>query len=318
MLTIYGVTKGHLEERQHIAPRSLVRLTNPEDWEIDYVRKTCGGIDGNDLRAAMDDEEPSRFEENGAYTLLVVDVPVPELHGKTQAYRTYPLAIITTAKSSVITTSRIDFAALDSSGIDPRKVTVIDGKTRFVYDLLMHMATAYQRYLRDIESRRARLVEGLDHTSRRTRVSDLVTLHSLETDIVYLETSLSGNRAILERAARSPRILADKTDETLFDDVLIEIRQADEMARTYRQLITSTRELFSSVMDNGLNTTMKLLAAITIVLAIPTMIAGFYGMNVDSAGMPFADSPFGFLIVIVLSLVLCIIAVRILRNRNLL
>lgn len=318
MLTIYGVTKGHLEERQHIAPRSLVRLTNPEDWEIDYVRKTCGGIDGNDLRAAMDDEEPSRFEENGAYTLLVVDVPVPELHGKTQAYRTYPLAIITTAKSSVITTSRIDFAALDSNGIDPRKVTVIDGKTRFVYDLLMHMATAYQRYLRDIENRRARLVEGLDHTSRRTRVSDLVTLHSLETDIVYLETSLSGNRAILERAARSPRILADKTDETLFDDVLIEIRQADEMARTYRQLITSTRELFSSVMDNGLNTTMKLLAAITIVLAIPTMIAGFYGMNVDSAGMPFADSPFGFLIVIVLSLVLCIIAVRILRNRNLL
>lgn len=318
MLTIYGVTKGHLEERQHIAPRSLVRLTNPEDWEIDYVRKTCGGIDGNDLRAAMDDEEPSRFEENGAYTLLVVDVPVPELHGKTQAYRTYPLAIITTAKSSVITTSRIDFAALDSNGIDPRKVTVIDGKTRFVYDLLMHMATAYQRYLRDIENRRARLVEGLDHTSRRTRVSDLVTLHSLETDIVYLETSLSGNRAILERAARSPRILADKTDETLFDDVLIEIRQADEMARTYRQLITSTRELFSSVMDNGLNTTMKLLAAITIVLAIPTMIAGFYGMNVDSAGMPFADSPFGFLIVIVLSLVLCIIAVLILRNRNLL
>ena len=318
MLTIYGVTKGHLEERQHIAPRSLVRLTNPEDWEIDYVRKTCGGIDGNDLRAAMDDEEPSRFEENGAYTLLVVDVPVPELHGKTQAYRTYPLAIITTAKSSVITTSRIDFAALDSNGIDPRKVTVIDGKTRFVYDLLMHMATAYQRYLRDIENRRARLVEGLDHSSRRTRVSDLVTLHSLETDIVYLETSLSGNRAILERAARSPRILADKTDETLFDDVLIEIRQADEMARTYRQLITSTRELFSSVMDNGLNTTMKLLAAITIVLAIPTMIAGFYGMNVDSAGMPFADSPFGFLIVIVLSLVLCIIAVRILRNRNLL
>ena len=318
MLTIYGVTKGHLEERQHIAPRSLVRLTNPEDWEIDYVRKTCGGIDGNDLRAAMDDEEPSRFEENGAYTLLVVDVPVPELHGKTQAYRTYPLAIITTAKSSVITTSRIDFAALDSNGIDPRKVTIIDGKTRFVYDLLMHMATAYQRYLRDIENRRARLVEGLDHTSRRTRVSDLVTLHSLETDIVYLETSLSGNRAILERAARSPRILADKTDETLFDDVLIEIRQADEMARTYRQLITSTRELFSSVMDNGLNTTMKLLAAITIVLAIPTMIAGFYGMNVDSAGMPFADSPFGFLIVIVFSLVLCIIAVRILRNRNLL
>ncbi len=111
MLTIYGVTKGHLEERQHIAPRSLVRLTNPEDWEIDYVRKTCGSIDGNDLRAAMDDEEPSRFEENGAYTLLVVDVPVPELHGKTQAYRTYPLAIITTAKSSVITTSTAKHAS---------------------------------------------------------------------------------------------------------------------------------------------------------------------------------------------------------------
>lgn len=315
MLTIYGVTKGRLEERQHIAPRSLVRMVDPEDWEIDYVRKACGGIDGNDLRAAMDDEEPSRFEENGAYTLLVVDVPVPEIHGKTEAYRTYPLAIITTAKESVVTTSRIDFAARERNGGDPRKVTISNGKTRYVYDLLMNMAGAYQRYLRDIEHRRAELVEKLD---RGTRVSDLVTLHSLESDIVYLETSLSGNRAVLERAARSPRILADKTDEMLFDDILIEIRQADEMARTYRQLITSTRELFSSVMDNGLNATMKFLAAITIILAIPTMIAGFYGMNVDSAGMPFADSPFGFLAVIVLSFIVCYVAVRVLRKRDLL
>lgn len=317
MLSIYGVVKGHLEERQHIAPHSLVRLTDPQDWEIDYVRKTCGDIDGDDLRAALDDEEPSRFEENGAYTLLVVDVPVPEIHGKTQAYRTYPLSIITTAKGSVVTTSRIDFAARDRSGAngDPRKVTIVQGKSRFVYDLLMNMAAAYQRYLRDIEHRRAALVEQLD---RRTRVSDLMTLHSLETDIVYLETSLSGNRAVLERAARSPRILADKVDETLFDDVLIEIRQADEMARTYRQLITSTRELFSSVMDNGLNVTMKWLAAITIILAIPTMVAGFYGMNVNEAGIPFADSPFGFLIVVAFCFVLCAVAVRVLKDRDLL
>ncbi len=315
MLTIYGVTKGHLEERQHIAPRSLIRLTDPEDWEIDYVRKTCGNIDGSDLRVAMDDDEPARFEEHGAYSLLVVDVPVLEKHGKSDAYRAYPLSIITAANGSVITTSRIDFASLDREHAEQRKVTIKDGKSRLVYDLLMNMAVSYQRYLRAIERRRAELVSGLDH---HTKVSDLVALHGLEADIVYLETSLSGNRAVLERAARSQRILADKIDEMLFDDILIEIRQADEMARTYRQLITSTRELFSSVMDNSLNATMKFLAAVTIVLAIPTMIAGFYGMNVDSAGMPFANSPFGFLIVAVLSAVVCVIVVRVLKERDLL
>ena len=320
MLTIYGVTKGHLEERQHIAPRSLIRLTDPEDWEVDYVRKTCGNIDGSDLRVAMDDDEPARFEEHGAYSLLVVDMPVP---GTATGRRTRtaptrsPSSRRPTAASSPPRASTSP--RLTASTTSQRKVTIVDGKSRLrLRPAPEHGGLPISATCAPSRRRRAELVSGLDRTTQRTRVSDLVALHGLEADIVYLETSLSGNRAVLERAARSPRILADKVDETLFDDILIEIRQADEMARTYRQLITSTRELFSSVMDNGLNATMKFLAAVTIVLAIPTMIAGFYGMNVDSAGMPFADSPFGFLIVAALSVIVCVIVVRVLKKRDLL
>ena len=134
----------------------------------------------------MDDDEPARFEEHGAYSLLVVDMPVLERHGKADAYRAYPLSIITAANGSVITTSRIDFASLDREHASQRKVTIVDGKSRLVYDLLLSMAASYQRYLRAIECRRAELVSGLD---RHTKVSDLVALHGLEADIVYLETS---------------------------------------------------------------------------------------------------------------------------------
>lgn len=312
MLTIYSAVQGRLEERQHVAPTSLLCLVDPQDWELDYLRKTCGKIDGNDLRAALDDEEPSRFEENDNYALLVLDVPIPELHGTTQAYRTYPQTIITTKNEIVISISRVNFFEHRS---DDRKVSVVDRKPRYAYDLLLEMANAYQRYLHDIEGRRAALVEELD---KKTKVDDLLMLHSLETDIVYLETSLSANRSVLERAARSQFIINDEIDEMLFDDILIEIRQAEEMAHTYRQLISSTRELFSSVMDNGLNATMKMLAAITIVLAIPTMIAGFYGMNVEGTGIPGSDSPFGFIGVVLFSLIVCIVAILILRKRNLL
>jgi len=65
-------------------------------------------------------------------------------------------------------------------------------------------------------------------------------------------------------------------------------------------------DAFASVISNNLNIVMKFLAVMTIVLSVPTIIFAAYGMNVNSAGMPFANSPFGFLIVVVISLVVSI------------
>ena len=106
---------------------------------------------------------------------------------------------------------------------------------------------------------------------------------------------------------RYSRIKKYPEDQDLLDDVVVENQQAIEMTRIYRDIIQGTRELLSSLMDNRLNSAMKYLASITIVMAIPTIISGIYGMNVSEKWMPLAHTPYGFGIICVLILVACVI-----------
>lgn len=321
MLKMFKAVGTHVEELDDICPGTLVRLVKPTEDEIQAVASSFEGVDVDDLRVALDDEEPSRYESNDYYTLLVVDAPVPERHELANGYQTYPIAIIVADNDVVVTTSLVDFnvsadegSTLPMAYSQSRKVTVSHGKPRYVFDLFMAIAATYQKYLRNIEARRSALVERLDSRS----ATDLVALHGLETDIVYLETSLAANHAVLDRMSRSRRLIVDDDDRALYEDLLIEIRQAEEMAGIYKQLITSTSDLFSNVMDNSLNVTMKWLAAITIILSIPTIISGLYGMNVAPESMPLSMSPHGFFTIIGICVVICILTTIWLRRKDML
>lgn len=315
----FSYPMGMAERAETVAalkgPNTLVDLVNPTDAELAIVANACGGIDIADLRSAFDDEEPSRVEVEDGYTLLVLDVPVREEREHGYGYQTYPLSIIVTQDDVVIAISVYDFQLLDRMTGEMRRRFLSADRPHFVYGMLTAMALKYQRFLRDIEARRANLVNNLGD---KTTKDDLLELHSLETDIVYFETSLNSNRIVMHRAARSTMIVSDEIDEDLLNDVLIEIDQAAEMASVYRKLIASTRDLFGSVMDNDLNNTMKVLTCITVILAIPTLIAGFFGMNVASESMPFSASPFGFAIIAGITVVLCLVALLLLRRKKLL
>ena len=107
-------------------------------------------------------------------------------------------------------------------------------------------------------------------------------------------------------------------DTELLDDVIIENKQAIEMTMIYRDIINGTRELVSSVINNRLNNVMKYLTSITLVMAIPTIISGLYGMNVSGKWMPLSDTPYGFGIICIGTLVICILILLILRKKNML
>lgn len=131
-------------------------------------------------------------------------------------------------------------------------------------------------------------------------------LHGLESTLVYFATSLRANATVLDRLTRYKRLEQYPDDRELLDDVIVEIRQAIEMTSIYRDDIKGTRELFSSILDNRLNNAMKYLTSITLLMAVPTVISGLYGMNVQSDGMPFANTTAGFAIVLGLTLALCV------------
>jgi magnesium transporter len=118
--------------------------------------------------------------------------------------------------------------------------------------------------------------------------------------LVYINTALKANQIVLEKILRMNIIKKYSEDEDLLEDVIIENKQAIEMANIYGGILSNTMDAFASLISNNLNIVMKLLTSITILMAIPAIFSGFFGMNF--ANLPFADSPYGFWIVIGISL----------------
>jgi len=128
---------------------------------------------------------------------------------------------------------------------------------------------------------------------------ELIQLLDLQKSLVYFSTSLKSDETTIEKMMRGRYIKMYEDDQDILEDVLIEIKQAVEMSNIYLNVLSGTMDAFASVISNNLNIVMKILASITIVISIPNIIAGFYGMNVS--GLPFSQF---FWFPVVLSVVL--------------
>jgi magnesium transporter len=188
-------------------------------------------------------------------------------------------------------------------------------KLRFVYQILYRIAVLYQNDLRIIDKRRTEIEERVGDDTEEV---DLIALHELESTLVYFATSLRANDVVLDRMTRYKRLEQYPEDKELLGDVIVENKQAIEMTGIYRDIINGTRELLSSVIDNRMNTIMKLLTVITLIMAIPTVISGIYGMNLDARWVPFATTAHGFAIVCGIIVVICILVFLWLRKKRIL
>lgn len=289
MIRIFKTEDGAMHEKEEMQPGCWIALTNPTASEIIDIADAYQ-IDPDHLRAPLDEEERSRIEVEDDYTLILVDIPsIEERNGK-DWFVTIPLAIITT--KDVLITVCLEETPVLTSFMDGR---VRDFhtfmKTRFILQILYKNATQFLQYLRIID-KKSEVIERKLHQSQKNE--ELIELLELEKSLVYFTTSLRSNEVVLEKLLRIEKIKKYPEDTDLLEDVIVENKQAIEMANIYSGILSGTMDAFASVISNNLNIVMKFLATVTIVLSIPTMIASFYGMNVNSHGMPFADSPYGF------------------------
>ena len=312
MIRIFKTEDGAMHEKEEMQPGCWIALTNPTASEIIDIADTYQ-IDPDHLRAPLDEEERSRIEVEDEYTLILVDIPsIEERNGK-DWFVTIPLAIITT--KDVLITVCLEETPVLTSFMDGR---VRDFhtfmKTRFILQILYKNATQFLQYLRIIDKKSEVIARKL-HQSQKNE--ELIELLELEKSLVYFTTSLRSNEVVLEKLLRIEKIKKYPEDTDLLEDVIVENKQAIEMANIYSGILSGTMDAFASVISNNLNIVMKFLATVTIVLSIPTMIASFYGMNVNSHGMPFADSPYGFAIVLGLTLLLSLFVAYIFNKKDL-
>lgn len=312
MIQIYKTENGMIHQKDELSCGSWIALTNPTATEILEIANTYR-IDPDDLRAPLDEEERSRIETEDYYTLILVDVPSIEERNDKDWYVTIPMGIITTEE--VIITVCLEDTTVLNAFMDGR---VRDFhtymKTRFILQILYKNASLYLQYLRVIDKKSGVIGEKL-HKSTKNR--ELIELLELEKSLVYFTTSLRSNEMVLEKLMRNERIKKYPEDTELLEDVIIENKQAIEMANIYSGILSGTTDAFASIISNNLNIVMKFLATITIVMSIPTMVASFYGMNVSTRGMPFAESPHGFSIVLGLTLALTLIVAWIFSKKDL-
>ena len=312
MVKIFKTAESGVLQIENFEPGCWVAMTNPTAEELHEVA-TRYDIDATDMRAPLDEEERSRIDVEDNYTLILVDIPTIEERNEKDWYGTIPLSIVL-CNDTIITVCLEDTPFLTAFMDGRVRNFYTHMKTRFIFQILYRNATLYLNYLRIID-RRSDSIEQKLHEA--TRNKELIELLELEKSLVFFTTSLKANEIVLEKLLKFSAIKKYPEDEDLIEDVIVENKQAIEMANIYSGILNGTMDTFASVISNNQNSVMKFLTTITIVLSIPTMIASFYGMNVKSFSMPFADSEWGFPIVIGISLIISLIIAFIFRKKDL-
>ncbi len=310
MIEILKTYEDGIRQINEIEQGCWVVMTSPSATELLEISETCH-IDIDHLRAPLDEEERSRIEVEDEYTLILVDIPTMEERNNKDRYVTIPLGIIV-ARDLIVTICLEETKVLKSFMDGRVREFYTFKKTRFILQILYKNATVFLQYLRIID-RKSEEIEHKLHIS--TKNSELIDLLELEKSLVYFTTSLRANEVVLEKMLKIDNIKQYPEDTELLEDVIIENKQAIEMANIYSGILSGTMDAFASVISNNLNIVMKFLTTVTIVMAIPTMIASFFGMNVG--GIPGRDLPFGFYAVTALTLVITFIVALIFRKKDL-
>ncbi len=279
MLSIHKTIDKKMTRLDAIQDGCWINLTYPTEDELNTVSEALN-VDPGFLRAALDEEETSRIDTEDGQTLIIIDVPAVEKDDAV-VYSTIPLGIIVTEKH-IITVCLKESSIVKDFQDGLVKNAETQKRTRFILYMLLQVAKRFLQYLKQIDKIYSYMERQL-YKSQRNK--ELIQLLDLEKSLVYFNTSLKANEVTLEKILRGRIITLYEEDHDLLEDVLIEVRQAIEMANIYSSIISGMMDAFASVISNNLNVTMKVLSSITILLAIPNIIFGFYGMNITS-GLP--------------------------------
>ena len=280
MMTIHKTIGGKMTALDAIAEGCWINLTNPSEEELACVSNTLQ-VEPSFLRAALDEEETSRIDVEEGQTLIIIDTPSVEKSDSAVVYSTLPLGIIVT-QSNIITISLRETSVIRDFEEGLVRGVSTAKKTSFILHILLRVASRYLQYLKQIDKIYNHMERQL-YKSQRNK--ELIQLLDLEKSLVYFNTSLKANEVTLEKILRGRIVTLYEEDQDLLEDVLIEVRQAIEMANIYSSIISGMMDAFASVISNNLNVIMKVLTSINILLTIPNIVFSFYGMNVY--GLPF-------------------------------
>ncbi len=304
------------EEVNEFKKGNWINMIAPTEEEIGIVCKKLK-IKEDFIRYSLDYEEKARIdtEDDDNTTLFIIDVPIMEKENNEQVYSTMPLGMIIVRDDYFITVSLKQNKVISELEKNKTKNNIITyKKSRMILQIFYKNAELYLKNLKRI-NKETEIAESVLKTSLKNK--ELLKMLSLEKSLVYFTTSLKSNEVVMEKTLRGKIIKLYEEDEDILEDAIIENKQAIEMAKIYSDILNGTMDGYASIISNNLNGVMKFLTSITIILAIPTMIASYWGMNVE-VPMEFSNSPWAFYGVVIFSIILGVIAMIWLKKKDML
>lgn len=313
MVKIYHTDKetNIFSEIKEYERGSWINMVNPSEEEIKNVC-TSIQIQEDFIRYALDYEEKARidFEEEDNTILFIIDVPTLEKNNDVEIYTTMPLGMIVVRDDFFITVSLKKNKVIEKFEKQRVKNFATYKKSRFILQILYRNSELFLKLLKQI-NKETEIAEYILKNSMKNK--ELLKLLSLEKSLVYFTTSLKSNELIMEKTMRGKIIKLYEDDEDILEDAIVENKQAIEMSKIYSDILNGTMDAYASIISNNLNGVMKFLTSITIVLAIPTMLASFWGMNVP---VPLQGNPNGFIILITISIMITLICILWLKKKD--
>lgn len=274
-------TVNTLERIDEIVPDCWINLSSPTEDELRLVEDTLH-VPPEFLRYPLDEEERPRIDidDDNDHVLIIADFPYVRRDGGDAKYETQPVGIVLASKY-IVTISLREASVLDQFKSNRVRDFITGYRTRFTFQIMFAGAKDYLKFLRYMDKT---IEEAERQLSKSVNNKELFKLMQLGKSLVYFSTSLKSNEAVLEKLARGKFVRTYEEDQDLLEDVLIEYKQALEMANIYTSIINGTMDAYASIISNNLNMVMKFMAAMTIVLSVPTVVTSFFGQNIV---MPF-------------------------------
>lgn len=316
MLQAYKHDENHIlcdVQLDRLEKGSWINCSAPTEEELNRLNELTG-IPVDSLQTALDREERSHVEMEDDYIFVVVNTPVVL---ETDAYDALPLGIFITRQYFVTVCLERNMVVQKFLGNSIASFQTYK-KTRFLFQILSQASSTFLYYLQQIY-KKTDVIENQVRKSLQNK--ELFRLLELQKSLTYFNFALHANENVMERLMRlrnSPLhslLKMYEEDEDLLEDVIIENKQALEMAEIYTNILMSMMDSFSSIISNRLSQIMKFLTSVTIILAIPTLIFSLWGINVP---VPFADSPFGFYEVIGIGAMVTLLVTIVLYNKDML
>ena len=306
MLTIYKTTEQGLEQLDTMANGSWVKAIDPTPEEIQQL--VTWGIDIDYINYSLDLDEMPRMERDEDYTFILVRIPHRQPDSDIP-YATIPLGILIRG-NMIVTICRYDKEMFKVLANGKYRLLKTGKRYRFALYIFLETATRYLTHLREIN----RITEALeDQLQKSTRNREVLELLKYQKSLTYFATALRSNEVMFERVQRTQIFNYYEDDQDLLEDVLTENQQAIQMTNINTEILSSMMDAFASIISNNLNSVMKALAAITIIINVPAVVAAFYGMNVK---LPGEEHPLAFLTVFGIALGLTALATFIFYKRD--